>query len=129
MTFPVENRPYEAINFPEKFSRFTGQWSPRVVAEMNDYQFKIVRVQGEFIWHNHAQEDELFIVVKGQLLIDFRDGTTAELNPGELLVVPRGVDHRPHSQDETWIMMIEPKTTLNTGNVENERTRKELEVL
>ena len=111
----------------EKFAQFTDQWNPRIIGELNDQHIKIARVQGEFIWHNHAEEDELFIVVKGQLLIDFRDGHTATINPGELLVVPRGVDHRPHSADETWIMMVEPKSTLNTGNVQSERTRTDLE--
>ena len=117
------------IRLEVKFAQFTDQWNPRIIGELNDQHIKIARVQGEFIWHNHAQEDELFIVVKGQLLIDFRDGTTAEINPGELLVVPRGVDHRPHSQDETWIMMIEPQTTVNTGAVQSERTRTNLEQL
>lgn len=115
------------IKLEDKFAQFTDQWNPRVIGELNDQHIKIARVQGEFIWHNHAQEDELFIVVKGRLLIDFRDGYTAEINPGELLVVPRGVDHRPHSEGETWIMMIEPSTTLNTGNVADERTRPNLE--
>ena len=111
----------------EKFAQFTDQWNPRIIGELNDQHIKIARVQGEFLWHNHAGEDELFIVVKGQLLIDFRDGHTATINPGELLVVPRGVDHRPHSAAETWIMMVEPKSTVNTGNVQSERTRTDLE--
>lgn len=115
------------IRLEDKFAQFTDHWNPRIIGELNDQHIKIARVQGEFIWHNHAAEDELFIVVKGQLLIDFRDGTTAEINSGELLVVPRGTDHRPHSADETWIMMIEPQTTVNTGAIENERTRTNLE--
>ncbi|NVO31159.1 cupin domain-containing protein [Hymenobacter lapidiphilus] len=118
----------KVIRLEDKFAQFTDHWNPRVIGELNDQHLKIARVQGEFIWHNHAAEDELFMVVKGQLLIDFRDGITAELNPGELLVVPRGTDHRPHSAAETWILMIEPKSTVNTGDqTASERTRTDLE--
>lgn len=117
----------KVIKLEDKFAQFTDQWNPRIIGELNDQHIKIARVQGEFIWHNHAQEDELFIVVKGRLYIDFRDGQTAEINPGELLVVPRGTDHRPHSEGETWIMMIEPQSTVNTGDIESERTRHTLE--
>jgi mannose-6-phosphate isomerase-like protein (cupin superfamily) len=117
------------IKLEDKFAQFSDHWNPRIIGELNEQYIKIARVEGEFIWHNHAHEDELFIVVKGCLRIDFRDGHTAELHPGELLVVPKGVDHRPHSEGETWIMMIEPKTTLNTGTTENERTRHNLEHL
>ncbi|SMB91779.1 Cupin 2 conserved barrel domain protein [Hymenobacter roseosalivarius DSM 11622] len=118
----------EPINLNQKFAQFHDHWNPRIIGELNDQHIKIAKVQGEFIWHSHQHEDELFIVVQGTLLMDFRDKTVA-LRPGELLVVPKGVEHRPRTEGETWIMMIEPKTTLNTGNVENERTRKELEVL
>ena len=121
MTFPVENRPYEAINFPEKFSRVTGQWSPRVVAEMNDYQFKIVRVQGEFIWHSHADTDEAFLVLDGELRIDFRDGHVL-LRQGELYVVPKGTEHKPSAEREARLMLIEPRGVLNTGEEGGERT-------
>ncbi|WP_202760202.1 cupin domain-containing protein [Delftia acidovorans] len=121
MTFPVGNRPYEAINFPEKFSRFTGQWSPRVVAEMNDYQFKIVRVQGEFIWHSHAETDEAFLVLDGELRIDFRDGHVL-LRQGELYVVPKGTEHKPSAEREARLMLIEPRGVLNTGEEGGERT-------
>ena len=121
MTFPVENRPYHAINLPEKFSRFTGQWSPRVVAEMNDYQFKIVRVQGEFIWHSHAETDEAFLVLDGELRIDFRDGHVL-LRQGELYVVPKGTEHKPGAEREARLMLIEPRGVLNTGEEGGERT-------
>ncbi|WP_199135551.1 cupin domain-containing protein [Delftia sp. ASV31] len=121
MTFPVGNRPCEAINFPEKFSHFTGQWSPRVVAEMNDYQFKIVRVQGEFIWHSHADTDEAFLVLDGELRIDFRDGHVL-LRQGELYVVPKGTEHRPSAEREARLMLIEPRGVLNTGEEGGERT-------
>lgn len=121
MTFPVENRPYEAINFSDKFSRFTGQWSPRVVAEMNDYQFKIVRVQGEFIWHSHAETDEAFLVLDGELRIDFRDGHVL-LRQGELYVVPKGTEHKPSAEREARLMLIEPRGVLNTGEEGGERT-------
>lgn len=118
----------EPINLAQKFAQFSDHWNPRIIGELNDQHIKIAKVQGEFIWHSHANEDELFIVVQGTLIMDFRD-KTVEMQPGELLIVPKGVEHRPRTESETWIMMIEPKTTLNTGNVENERTRKELEVL
>ena len=121
MTFPVENRPCEAINVPDKFSRVTGQWSPRVVAEMNDYPFKIVRVQGEFIWHSHAETDEAFLVLDGELRIDFRDGHVL-LRQGELYVVPKGTEHRPSAEREARLMLIEPRGVLNTGEEGGERT-------
>ena len=121
MTFPVENRPCEAINFPDKFSRFTGQWSPRVVAEMNDYQFKIVRVQGEFIWHSHAETDEAFLVLDGELRIDFRDGH-ALLRQAGLCAGPKGTEHRPSAEREARLMLIEPRGVLNTGEEGGERT-------
>ena len=116
------------INLPDKFARFHDHWNPRIIGELNDQHIKIAKIQGEFIWHQHQHEDELFMVIEGKLLMDFRDKTVVVL-PGQLLLVPRGTEHRPRTEGETQIMMIEPKTTVNTGNVENERTRKELEVL
>lgn len=113
------------INLEQKFARFTDHWHPHVVADLNDQHIKLAKVEGEFIWHNHAEEDELFVVVKGQLHIDFHDRTET-INPGEILVVPRGVEHRPHSTEETWIMLVEPQATRHTGTVEHELTRHDL---
>ena len=111
----------DAINLNDKFSLFSEQWTPKVIAELNGQAVKIAKIQGEFVWHHHENEDELFFVVKGRLRMEFRD-KTVWLEPGEILVIPRGVEHRPCTEEETWIMMFEPTTTLNTGNVENERT-------
>jgi mannose-6-phosphate isomerase-like protein (cupin superfamily) len=110
------------INLEEKFAKFSDHWHPHVVADLNDQHVKLAKVQGEFVWHSHEAEDELFIVVKGQLHIDFRDHT-ATINPGEMLVVPRGVEHRPHASEETWIMLVEPQATRHTGNVEHALTQ------
>lgn len=105
---------YEPINLADKFARFSEHWSPRVVAEMNDYQFKLVRMQGEFVWHSHADTDEVFLVVDGDMAIEFRDGRV-ELRAGEMYVVPRGVEHKPVARDECRIMLIEPRGIVNTG--------------
>ena len=102
---------YEALNLDEKFSRFSEHWSPRVVAEMNDTQFKLVKVQGEFVWHSHADTDEAFLVVSGALDIEFRDGTV-RLKSGEMFVVPRGVEHRPVAREECKLMLVEAKDAL-----------------
>ena len=119
----------QTVNLPEKFSQFTERWSPKIVAELNGQQVKIARIAGEFEWHAHEQEDELFMVVRGKLRLKFRDGE-AVVSEGELIVVPRGVEHLPVAEtDETWIMMFEPASTLNTGNVTSERTVAELERL
>jgi mannose-6-phosphate isomerase-like protein (cupin superfamily) len=114
-------KPYRAINFDEKFSQLAEQWSPRVIAEMNDYQFKIARLEGDFIWHHHAETDEAFIVVGGHLRIDFRDGAV-DLRPGEMFVVPRGVEHKPFAAVETTLLLVEPRGTVNTGSQGGERT-------
>ena len=105
-----------AINFKEKFSKFDEHWSPKVVAEMNDYQFKLAKVQGEFTWHSHRDTDEVFIVIDGELDIIFRDGRV-KLETGEMFVVPKGVEHMPVAEQECRIMLIEPKGTVNTGEV------------
>lgn len=112
---------HKAINFGEKFRLFDEQWRPKVVAEMNDYQFKLERIQGDFIWHAHEETDETFIVLDGVLRIDFRDGAVV-LSAGEMLVVPRGVEHKPYAEHEVKIMLIEPRGTVNTGNAGGERT-------
>ena len=110
-----------AINFQEKLGKLQGFWQPRVVAEMNDYQFKLVRIEGDFIWHDHPETDETFIVLEGQLRIDFRDGAV-HVGPGEMFVVPKGVEHKPFAEREVRMMLIEPRGTLNTGHEGGERT-------
>jgi mannose-6-phosphate isomerase-like protein (cupin superfamily) len=116
----------EKVNIAEKFSLFDEHWSPKIVAELNDTYVKVVKLEGEFVWHHHDDEDELFWVVAGRLRMELHDGDVT-LDPGELLVVPRGVEHRPVAEEETLVVLIEPRTTLNTGNVRNERTVAELE--
>ena len=112
---------HEALNLEEKFSRFSELWSPRVVAEMNDTLFKLVKVQGEFVWHSHADTDEAFLVVSGALDIEFRHGTV-RLKSGEMFVVPRGVEHRPVAREECKLMLVEAKGVVNTGNAGGELT-------
>jgi len=116
----------EKVNLGEKFTLFDESWSPKIVAELNDAYVKVVKLEGEFVWHHHDDEDELFWVVSGRLRMELRDGDVI-LDPGELLVVPKGVEHRPVAEVETHVVLIEPKTTLNTGNVRNERTVPQLE--
>lgn len=106
---------YQPINFADKLKLFTDQWAPRVIAEMNDYQFKLVKLQGDFVWHRHAETDETFIVLQGELVIDFRDGRV-ELSAGEMLVVPKGVEHKPFAEREAQVLLIEPKGVMNTGD-------------
>ena len=108
---------HEALNIEEKFSGFSEHWSPRVIAEMNDYQFKLVKVQGEFVWHHHDDTDEAFIVIEGSMKIEFKEDTI-ELNAGEMFVVPRGVEHRPVAENECKIMIVEPRGVTNTGSAE-----------
>jgi mannose-6-phosphate isomerase-like protein (cupin superfamily) len=109
------------INLTEKFGLFSDHWSPKIVADLNDYDVKLAKLQGEFIWHQHAEEDELFIVIKGELIIELRDGAVT-LRPGELVVVPKGVEHRPVAREEVHLILIEPKATKHTGDVESELT-------
>lgn len=109
----------EPINFKNKLSMFNEQWSPKVIAEMNDYQFKLVKIEGEFVWHNHPDTDETFIVIEGSMQIEFRDSKST-LNKGEMLVVPKGVDHKPVAKTECHILIIEPKGVVNTGNQASE---------
>lgn len=112
---------FDAINFNEKFEKFSEHWSPRVVAQMNDYQFKLVKVEGEFVWHDHPDTDETFIVLEGTLNIEFRDGVVT-LNSGEMFVIPKGVEHKPVANSECKIMIIEPKGVVNTGDSAGELT-------
>ena len=114
------------VNLAEKFARFDDHWSPKIVADLNDSHVKVVKVQGEFVWHSHADEDELFLVVKGELVIELRDGAIT-LRPGELAVIPKGVEHRPVARDEVHMILVEPKATRHTGDVVSERTVHVLE--
>jgi mannose-6-phosphate isomerase-like protein (cupin superfamily) len=112
---------YRAINLQQKFGLFSEQWQPKVIAEMNGYQFKIAKLQGDFIWHDHKDTDETFIVVEGKLRIDFRDGSV-QIAAGEMFVVPKGVEHKPRAEQEVKLLLIEPRGVLNTGDAGGERT-------
>ena len=112
---------YKAINFQQKYGLFDEYWQPKVVAEMNDYQFKVVKLQGDFVWHDHKDTDETFIVVEGTLRIDFRDGAV-DVSAGEMFVVPKGVEHKPYAAHEVKLLLIEPRGVLNTGDAGGERT-------
>ncbi len=109
------------INLAEKLSRFTDQWSPKVIADLNDSHVKLAKVQGEFVWHQHALEDELFLVLYGELVIELRDGRVV-LGPGEMVVIPRGVEHRPVAQEEVHLLLVEPRGIHHTGGVADPRT-------
>lgn len=106
---------YVALNFRAKLASFEDYWSPRVIAEMNDYQFKLAKVEGEFVWHDHKDTDEVFVVIEGRLKIEFRDGAV-ELSAGEMFVVPRGVEHKPVAEQECHLLLIEPRGVRNTGD-------------
>lgn len=112
---------YEPIKFAEKFRLFDDLWQPKVVAQINDYQFKLVKVQGDFVWHDHADTDEAFVVIDGELRIDFRDGAVT-LGSGEMYVVPKGVEHKPFAAGETRVLIVEPCGVVNTGNVNSDET-------
>jgi len=111
----------EKINLKEKLSKFSDHWAPKIIAEMNDYQFKLVKIQGEFVWHDHTDTDEVFIVIEGKMEIEF-ENETVELNEGEMYVVPKGIQHKPRSDSECKIMLVEPRGVINTGNSEGELT-------
>ena len=110
-----------AINLLDKIRRIDGHWQPHVVAQMNDYQFKVVKIEGDFVWHAHAETDETFLVLEGELRIDFRDASIV-LKAGELAVVPKGVEHKPYAAHEVKILLVEPRGVLNTGDSESDRT-------
>ena len=112
---------HQSINFAQKFGMFEERWQPKVIAEMNDYQFKIVRLQGDFVWHDHKDTDETFIVMKGVLRIDFRDGAV-RVGPGEMFVVPKGIEHKPYAEHEVKLLLIEPRGVANTGHAGGDRT-------
>jgi mannose-6-phosphate isomerase-like protein (cupin superfamily) len=116
----------EKVNLAEKLALFTEHWKPKIVGELNGQQVKLVKFQGPFVWHNHDHEDELFLVVKGRFRMEFRD-RHVWLERGEFLVVPCGVDHRPVAEEEAQVLLFEPASTLNTGNIQNERTVERLE--
>ena len=116
------------VNLREMFGRFQDNWKPKIVGEVNDSLVKLVKFQGEFVWHHHDHEDELFLVVKGRMRMELRDGDIV-VNPGEFIIIPHGVEHRPVAEQETEVVLFEPNSTLNTGNVRNERTVPQLERL
>jgi mannose-6-phosphate isomerase-like protein (cupin superfamily) len=116
----------ETVNLREKFSLFSDYWNPRIIGEVNECHVKAVKLKGEFVWHHHEHEDELFLVVKGTLRMKFR-GHEALVREGEFVIVPRGIEHLPIADDEVHIVLLEPKTTLNTGNLTNERTVAQLQ--
>jgi len=118
----------DKVNLAQKFALFEEYWSPKLVGELNGQQVKLVKLKGEFVWHQHAEEDELFLVLKGRLVIRLRDGEIV-LHEGEFVVVPRGVEHLPVAEEEVHVLLLEPASTLNTGNVRNERTVSELQEL
>lgn len=116
------------VNLHEKLARFSDRWSPKIVADLNDSHVKVVKVQGEFVWHSHADEDELFLILQGRLVIELRDGAVT-LDPGEFVVIPKGVEHRPVAVDEVQLLLIEPKGIRHTGEVVDPRTVTEWERL
>lgn len=118
----------KVINIEEKFGQFSDHWNPRIIGQLNDQDVKIAKVKGEFIWHNHKNEDELFYIIKGELKIDFEDGIRT-LKEGEMLIIPKGVEHKPIAEEEVWIMLFEPQATKHTGEVEHDFTVKEYEKL
>jgi len=111
----------EKVNLNQKFSQFQDYWQPKIAGEINDSYIKLVKTKGEFVWHHHETEDELFLVVKGTLLIKLRDRDIF-LEEGEFVIIPKGIEHLPIAQEEAHVLLLEPKTTLNTGNIQNERT-------
>lgn len=112
---------YSAINLKEKFNLFSEHWSPKIIAQMNDYHFKVVKFQGDFVWHSHPETDEVFITLEGEMIIEFRDGKV-KLEAGEMFVVPKGVEHKPFAENECKIMVVEPAGTINTGNAGGDMT-------
>ncbi|NDJ54339.1 MAG: cupin domain-containing protein [Chloroflexi bacterium] len=116
----------DKVNLSEKFNLFSEQWKPHLIATVDNYAVKVAKLQGEFVWHHHEEEDELFMVIKGQLTIKLRDGEIV-LNEGEMVVIPKGIEHLPVANDEAHILLFERKGTLNTGNVQSELTREQID--
>jgi mannose-6-phosphate isomerase-like protein (cupin superfamily) len=112
---------YQSINLQDKLTKFSEHWSPKIIAQMNDYHFKVVKVQGEFVWHDHPETDEVFMVLNGKLDIHFREGKVS-LEAGEMYVVPKGIEHKPVAESECHILLIEPASTVNTGDAASEKT-------
>jgi mannose-6-phosphate isomerase-like protein (cupin superfamily) len=117
----MNNMKKEAINIKDKFGKFSEQWSPKIIAQMNDYHFKLARVKGYFTWHDHKDTDEVFLVIKGELRIDFKDGSVT-IREGEMFVVPKGVEHKPFAEKECKILIVEPAGTVNTGDAGGNQT-------
>jgi mannose-6-phosphate isomerase-like protein (cupin superfamily) len=111
----------EKINLKDKLSKFSEHWTPKIIAEMNDYQFKLVKIKGDFVWHNHSDTDEVFIVIEGTMKIEFKDGVV-ELNEGEMYVVPKGVEHKPFAENECKVLLVEPRGVVNTGDAKGDLT-------
>ena len=118
----------EAVNLFEKFELFNDTWSPKIIGALNGQHVKLAKIKGEFVWHHHEDEDELFYILKGNLKMAFRD-KTVDLKPGEMIIVPKGVDHKPIAEEEVWLMLFEPAETKHTGNVRHKITKDELEWL
>lgn len=118
------NMKYSAINLQEKLAKFSEYWSPKIVAQMNDYHFKLVKLQGDFVWHSHPETDEVFIVLDGEMSIEFRNGRV-DMRSGEMFVVPRGVEHKPYAEKECKILLVEPAGTINTGNAGGDLTAED----
>ena len=116
----------QKVNLKNKLSQFTEHWTPKIVGELNGQQLKLVKLKGEFVWHQHDKEDELFYVIDGQLLIELEE-TTIELNPGEFVIIPKGKSHKPFAPEETSVMLFEPDSTLNTGDKLNAKTKQNLD--
>lgn len=119
----MDNMKYQSINLADKLGNFSEHWSPKIIAQLNDYHLKVVKVRGEFVWHDHPETDEVFIVLKGHLNIQFRDGKVS-LNEGEMFVVPKGMEHKPVAESECHILLIEPAGTVNTGDEQNNLTAR-----
>jgi len=111
----------EKINLKDKLAKFSEHWTPKIIAEMNDYQFKLVKIKGDFVWHNHSDTDEVFIVIEGSMKIEFKDGVV-ELNEGEMYVVPKGVEHKPFAENECKVLLVEPRGIVNTGDAKGDLT-------
>lgn len=116
----------EKVNLQQKFSLFSEHWSPKIVGELNGQHVKLAKLKGEFVWHKHDEEDELFFVVKGSFKMEYRD-RTIEVNKNEFLIVPRGVEHKPVAKEEVWVMLFEPTSTLNTGDAKSDLTKNDLD--
>ncbi|SMG48115.1 Mannose-6-phosphate isomerase, cupin superfamily [Marivirga sericea] len=116
----------DKVNLQQKFSLFSDHWSPKIVGELNGQHVKLAKLKGEFVWHKHDEEDELFFVVKGSFKMEYRD-RTVEVNENEFLVVPRGVEHKPVAEEEVWVMLFEPTSTLNTGDAKSDLTKNDLD--